>query len=626
MTESAPLSGLLAGSLARALRRGQGRRVRIDRPLGRSLLASNRPRLSPVPESAEVLGAPNHGSDAMIATPPGRRLRILLLCSAFNGLSQRTWVELLQAGHDVQVQLATDADAVRAAVTAMDPDLVLCPFLRERVPSEVWTTWPTIVLHPGPEGDRGPSSLDWALMEAEPIWGMTALQAVEEMDAGPIWGTRTFSVGDPRKSELYNGAVTEAALELVHEVAAKAADPSFVPRPLDPGHPGVRGRLRPTVRQVDRAFRWSDPSEHILRRIRAADGSPGVRSELCGMPVSLFDAHESRAAGELSEPGTVTGRRHGAVRVSTGDGAIWVGHLRPNMPDHPRLKLPATTVLDGLVEGVPDTPDDPGYREITYHRAGAVGVVSFDFYNGAMSTQQCRRLERALEHATGQGTRVLLLRGGSTFSNGIHLGVIEAAAEPAVEAWDNIVAIDDVCRQILTCHRQLVVCSVAGNAGAGGAMLALGADRVVMREGVVLNPHYETMGLYGSEYWTYVLPRRVGADHAQALTTRCEPIGTAQALRLGVADEIVRAHRANFEDAAMREAARLAHSSDRLGQLARKRARAAADECRRRLSDHREAELGRMWSDIVDNAHGFAEKRRAFILRQHAARTAAAQA
>ena len=33
-----------------------------------------------------------------------------------------------------------------------------------------------------------------------------------------------------------------------------------------------------------------------------------------------------------------------------------------------------------------------------------------------------------------------------------------------------------------------------------------------------------------------------------------------------------------------------------------------------------------MWSDIVDNAHGFAEKRRAFILKAHAARTAAVQA
>ena len=88
--------------------------------------------------------------------------------------------------------------------------------------------------------------------------------------------------------------------------------------------------------------------------------------------------------------------------------------------------------------------------------------------------------------------------------------MIDAAPVPGVEAWRNINAIDDVCREIITCTGQLVVTSVGGNAGAGGVMLALGADRVLVRDGVVLNPHYATMGLYGSEYWTYVLPRRVG--------------------------------------------------------------------------------------------------------------------
>ena len=42
--------------------------------------------------------------------------------------------------------------------------------------------------------------------------------------------------------------------------------------------------------------------------------------------------------------------------------------------------------------------------------------------------------------------------------------------------------------------------------------------QVIARDGVVLNPHYETMGLYGSESWTYVLPRRVGLTTAKDLT------------------------------------------------------------------------------------------------------------
>lgn len=54
--------------------------------------------------------------------------------------------------------------------------------------------------------------------------------------------------------------------------------------------------------------------------------------------------------------------------------------------------------------------------------------------------------------------------------------------------------------------------------------------------------------------------------------------------------------------------------------------RAGAGSTGHGRSEYREAGLDGMWSDIVDDAHGFAESRRGFILKQHAARTAAAQA
>src|SRR5208283_4374462 len=67
-------------------------------------------------------------------------------------------------------------------------------------------------------------------------------------------------------------------------------------------------------------------------------------------------------------------------------------------------------------------------------------------------------------------------------------------------------------------------------AGAGGAMLALAADLVYAMSGVVLNPHYRSMGeLYGSEYWTYTLPRRVGQRRALELTQSCQPLGARAA-------------------------------------------------------------------------------------------------
>ena len=210
------------------------------------------------------------------------------------------------------------------------------------------------------------------------------------------------------------------------------------------------------------------------------------------------------------------------------------------------IKLPATQVLGPLLRGVPEAPlpidapaDHRTFREIVYTEEDEVGYLSFDFYNGAMSTSQCTRLRDAFLHARSRPTRVIVLLGGRDFwSNGIHLNVIEASADPAAESWRNINAIDDLIFEILNTMSHLVIAGLRGNAGAGGAMLALAADHVYARSGVVLNPHYRSMGdLYGSEYWTYTLPRRVGQTRALELTQSCQPIGTRAAREMGFLDD-----------------------------------------------------------------------------------------
>jgi putative two-component system hydrogenase maturation factor HypX/HoxX len=549
-------------------------------------------------------------------------VRILLLVTAFNGLSQRVWCALREAGHDVGVLFATgEADTIKGVVAA-NPDLIICPFLKDRVPARVWQRWRTVIIHPGPVGDRGPSSLDWAISEGARTWGVTALQAVEEMDAGPIWATRTFPVAaaPPRKSSMYTGPVADAAMECVFEVVAKAQDREFTPMPADRAPteaPG--GRPRPPMRQADRAFDWADPTEQVLRKIRAADGAPGVRTELGGLPVFAYDA--APGLGPAGRPGQLLSRRQGAVLVGTGDGSVWLGHLRAADPGHGRagIKLPATTLLGARLRGVPHSPLPPGaepehpatYRQIRYRRTGAVGWLSFDFYNGAMAPGHCRRLVAGLRHAAGQDTEVLVLRGGTdVFSNGIHLNVIEAAPDPASVAWATIRAINEVCREIIMCTRQVVIAAYAGNAGAGGVMLGLGADIVAAREGIVLNPYYD-IGLYGSELHTFTLPRRVGPERAQRLIDERLPLSCPAARAIGLVDEVgprdPDAYGEWLQALAERESA---------GRTARNRrqqkARRLAAE-RVPLEVYEARELAEMSRDLYADRSGFAAARHAFV-------------
>lgn len=121
-------------------------------------------------------------------------LRILFLVSGYNGLSQRLHRELINKGHEVSIEFATSDQKMIQAVEKYKPSLILAPMLKKAIPDEVWKKNTCFILHPGIRGDRGPSSLDWAILNEEKEWGVTILQANEEMDAGDIWANQEFDV------------------------------------------------------------------------------------------------------------------------------------------------------------------------------------------------------------------------------------------------------------------------------------------------------------------------------------------------------------------------------------------------------------------------------------------------
>ncbi|MCX7146189.1 MAG: enoyl-CoA hydratase-related protein [Sulfuritalea sp.] len=337
--------------------------------------------------------------------------------------------------------------------------------------------------------------------------------------------------------------------------------------------------------------------------------TPRVADTLFGHACHIFDAWPEavlRGAPD-SKPGDLLARRETAVLRRTRDGAIWIGHAkRPG-----DFKLPATLAFAAECAALPDAPladwwlgKAPTWQDIAYEESGsdenAVGFLHFEFYNGAMSTSQCVRLRAALAWAKQRPVRVLVLMGGADFwSNGIHLNVIEAASldggSPADESWNNINAMNDLARELIETHGQITVAALAGNAGAGGCFLARAADHVWAREGVMLNPHYKNMGnLYGSEYWTYLLPRRVGEEGARGIMRNRQPLTAQRAAEIGFTDVCLAGDPQAFRIDVARRAAEIAAASDLEQQLATKRERRARDEAEKPLAAYREEELAHM--------------------------------
>lgn len=528
-------------------------------------------------------------------------MRILLLAHSFNSLSQRLFTELRERGHAVSVELDINDSVSCEAVELYAPDIVLAPFLKRPIPPAIWRTRPCLIVHPGVVGDRGPSALDWAVLEQEHRWGVTVLQAQAELDAGPVWASAEFPMREATKSSLYQHEVADAACAAVLRAVAGVQFGACVPRSVRAGDPSVRGRERPVCRIVDRRIDWQrEDTAAVLRKIRSADGSPGVADELFGRPVRLFDAHPAPAL--RGAPGTMLARGGGALARATCDGAVWIGHVREDSPrataHTPRaLKLPAQTVFAAESAALPVAD---GYTPIRYCERGAVGVLEFDFYNGAMSTAQCQALRDAYARALRRPTRVLVLAGGRDYwSNGIHLGMIEAAESPAEESWRNINAIDDLVRDIILTTDRWVVSALRGSAGAGGVFAALAADEVWAAAGCVLNPHYRDLGnLYGSEYWTYLLPRRIGAERAAQLVHRRLPMGAAEARRSDLLERVLPALDAAPLETIFSWAQELAQDRAFPARIAAKRCRRAADEAVKPLERYRAEELERMYRNF----------------------------
>ncbi|CAI6151895.1 MAG: hypothetical protein SPLUMA1_SPLUMAMAG1_01370 [uncultured Sulfurimonas sp.] len=306
----------------------------------------------------------------------------------------------------------------------------------------------------------------------------------------------------------------------------------------------IRQELNPIheyLTQDQRKINWlTDSTQIIIDKIHLCDSHPGILDEILGIPCYLYGVHKEDKL--KAKPKEVIAKRDGAICLGTIDGAIWITHLKIVNG----FKLPATYVLKEKLQGIKEERlalvferSYNTFYEVSMQKRDNVAYLHFNFHNGAMGTAQCIRLKYAIEYLKTQCDVLVLMGGEDFFSNGIHLNILEDSQKQGEDGWANINAMNDVVKAILYADEVVTVAAFNGNAGAGGVFMGIACDYVVAQDGVVLNPHYKTLGLSGSEYHTYTLPKRVGKTTAEKLLNDCLPISAAYAQSIGMIDEVL---------------------------------------------------------------------------------------
>ena len=135
---------------------------------------------------------------------------------------------------------------------------------------------------------RGAAPIERALMAGDDETGVTIIELVEELDAGPIAAQQAFPIGP----EDDFGTVSARAGELAAGLLEQALpEPDLREQPSE----GVTyaEKIRPEDRQLD----WSRPPQELANRVRALSPHSGARAELHGRPVTVWRARVD--GGEL---------------------------------------------------------------------------------------------------------------------------------------------------------------------------------------------------------------------------------------------------------------------------------------------------------------------------------------
>ncbi len=193
-------------------------------------------------------------------------------------------------------------------------------------------------------------------------------------------------------------------------------------------------------------------------------------------------------------------------------------------------------------------------RELAIECHGHVSKISFNrpTKKNALTRTMFRGMIEAIREADDdRSVNAILLCGSSgTFTAGsdIHDFLNEVSEGPNIAAFDFI-------RTMVLCDTPIVA-AVEGVAAGVGTTMLFHCDLVYVAPGVTFVMPFVDLGLVPDACSTFLLPRRVGMVKAVELLLLGEKFGSEEAVRFGIANEVVPSDSLFFH--ALKQAERLA--------------------------------------------------------------------
>lgn len=210
---------------------------------------------------------------------------------------------------------------------AVSPDLCVMAFVTDIVPMEMINSPAkgTIQYHPSLLPlHRGPSSINWPIVEGETETGLSIFWPDDGLDTGPILLQKSVAIGpDDTLGSIYFKQLFPMGVEAMVE-AIDLVREGTAPRAVqDESKATYEGWFKAKEAAID----WSKPGQQIYNLLRGSDPSPGANSTLNGDKVSFYNGGFS-SGEQTAQSGEVVQIADGGIDVAVPGGTLRIGRVR----------------------------------------------------------------------------------------------------------------------------------------------------------------------------------------------------------------------------------------------------------------------------------------------------------
>jgi len=219
-----------------------------------------------------------------------------------------------------------DKDAI-AEFLSLNIDLCVMAFVTDIVPDEILEAprFGTIQYHPSllPE-HRGPSSINWPIIQGKSKTGLTVFWPDKGLDTGPILLQKEFEITKTDTlGSVYFGKLYPAGVEAMVEAVEMVKNGTAPKIEQDHSKATYEGWCRSSDVMID----WNNPGVEIYNLIRGSDPSPGANTLWNQKSIYLFST-SFESSNHDNPPGTVTKISDDSFSLSVSGGIITIGRVK----------------------------------------------------------------------------------------------------------------------------------------------------------------------------------------------------------------------------------------------------------------------------------------------------------